>query len=96
VSALASTLPRRTPGPMITQRQIPHAAGELPACARPCSQTPKHYHDSRAPHAGGGHFLECYDCGVRTAGHASLAAAVAEWTDTVGRVPVPTTPRACA
>ncbi len=59
----------------MTQRQITHPPGTLPACAN--GHVAHHIHDLRGVAAGGGHFLEC-EC-RRTARHADLDAALVEW-----------------
>lgn len=59
----------------MTQRQITHPAGTLPACA--AGHAARHIHDMRCASAGGGHFLEC-EC-RRTARHAEIDAALGEW-----------------
>jgi ribosomal protein S14 len=78
----------------MTQRQIRHAHGEVPACTR-CS-TPdrtvhaRHIMDLRAPRAGGGHFLECSVCGHRTARHRDFWLARAQWVLSPERIePIP-------
>ena len=59
----------------MTQRQITHAPGTLPACAN--GHAAHHIHDLRAASAGGGHSLEC-EC-RRTARHPDLDRALVEW-----------------
>lgn len=66
----------------MTQRQVRHARGELPACS--CGRQPHHFHDSRAPRAGGGEFLECSPCEQRSAKHPTLDAATRDFCRRVG------------
>lgn len=59
----------------MTQRQITHTPGTLPACAN--GHAAHHIHDLRGAAAGGGHSLEC-EC-RRTARHPDLERALIEW-----------------
>jgi hypothetical protein len=68
----------------MTQRQITHPAGVMPPCASPCARSPKNFHDSRAPHAGGGHAIECSSCDRRTPKAPTFEAALQEWCRLVG------------
>lgn len=68
----------------MTQRQISHAAGEIPPCGKSAAHTPKHYQDFRAPHAGGGHAIECSACDLRTPKSASFDFALQEWCRLIG------------
>jgi hypothetical protein len=71
----------------MTQHQITHAPGEIPACA--CGKAPKHFEDRRAARSGGGHCLECHPCDRKTAKHPSFEAALQEWCRLIGAaVPV--------
>jgi hypothetical protein len=69
----------------MTQRQVTHPAGVLPRCR--CNAEPKHFHDARRASAGGGDFLECPPCDVRTPRFASLDEAILEFHHLVGTVP---------
>lgn len=71
----------------MTQRQITHPAGVMPPCASPCARTPKHFHDSRAVHAGGGHAIECCACDRRTPKAPTFEAALQDWCRMVGAAP---------
>jgi hypothetical protein len=73
----------------MTQRQITHPAGTLPACA--AGHAARHIHDMRCASAGGGHFVEC-EC-RRTARHAEIDAALVEWKR-LNRHRKPRTPKA--
>lgn len=53
---------------LVTQVQIPHPPGSLPACTG-CKREPRHYRDRRAARSNGGDFLECACCGRRTSRH---------------------------
>jgi hypothetical protein len=68
----------------MTQRQVSHARGELPTCS--CGRTPRHFHDARAPHAGGGEIVECSPCDQRSGKHPTLDAAVRDFCRRVGVV----------
>lgn len=59
----------------MTQRQITHPTGTLPACAN--GHAAHHIFDLRSATAGGGHSLEC-EC-RRTARHPDLDLALVEW-----------------
>ena len=67
------------------QTQIMHPPMSLAPCT--CSLQPKHYHDSRALHAGGGDFLECAPCDRRTSRHADVFLAEQEWCRITGNAP---------
>lgn len=71
----------------MTQRQIPHPLGTFAGCPR-CFAQPRHTFDCRAPHAGGGHMLECCPCDNRTAKHPTLEKADADWRQRNGYAPV--------
>lgn len=72
----------------MTQRQVSHVAGEIPPCDKYPSHVPKHYEDKRCAHAGGGHFIECHACGVRTERQPDFSSALQDWCRRMG-VPVP-------
>jgi hypothetical protein len=69
---------------LITQRQVTHAAGELPSCAPQCGRQPKHYEDRRAAHVNGGHFLECSYCNRSTPRFPTFTLACADWCRQLG------------
>lgn len=69
----------------MTQRQVTHPAGVLPRCR--CNGVPRHYRDARRASAGGGEFLECAPCDVRTPRFATLDLAMLEFHRLCGTVP---------
>lgn len=66
----------------MTQRQVPHAPGELPLCS--CGRPPRHIHDGRALRCGGGEMLECSPCDRRSGKHPTIEGAAREFCRVVG------------